>query len=106
MEQPDDRFTVQFERSGGLAGASVRASVDSDQLAEPDASQLRDLLDRVDFGATSPPPKGADRFQYDITVRRAGQSRSLTTYDGSMPQAVKALSDWLVSYARRQRPAN
>jgi hypothetical protein len=98
-----DRFQVRFERSGGLAGASVGASLDSAELGQSEADELRGLLDRVDLGAQSPPPRGADRFQYDITIERSGQSRSVTAYDGSMSPQLKALTDWLLAYARRPK---
>jgi hypothetical protein len=98
-----DRFSLHFERSGGLAGMGVRTDVDSASLAGPDATQLRQLLAPVDFGKPMPPPRGADRFQYDITLERGGRSQSLTAYDGSMPPELKALADWLVTFSRRQK---
>ncbi|HKV88844.1 MAG TPA: protealysin inhibitor emfourin [Candidatus Dormibacteraeota bacterium] len=101
----DDSFTVQLERSGGIAGASFKSTVDSAALPASDAADLRTLLDRVDLGAPSPPPKGADRFQYDIKVERGGQTRNVTAYDGSLSPELKALIDWLGSHSRRPKDA-
>ena len=99
----EDRFEIQFERSGGLAGASLQAKVDSAELPEADAEELRRLLDRVDLIAAQAPPRGADRFQYDIKVRHGGKWQSATAYDGSMSPELKALTDWLVAHARRPK---
>jgi len=98
-----ERIEVQFERSGGLAGLGVKTTVDVARLPEPEAEELRGLLDRVDFAEPSPPPRGADRFQYDITVSRGGKTDMVTAYDGSMSPGLKALTDWLVAYARSAR---
>ena len=97
----EDRFQVELERSGGIAGATLRANVDSTQLPEADADQLRGLLDRANLAASQSPPRGADRFQYDLKIHRGGRSQSLTAYDGSMSPELKALTDWLMAHARR-----
>jgi len=98
-----DGFQIQFERSGGLAGTSVRTIVDSARIADSDANELRGLIDRADFAVPARPPRGADRFQYDIKLHRGGMSQSITAYDGSMAPELKALTDWLLAYARRPK---
>jgi len=98
-----DGFQIQFERSGGLAGTSVRTTVDSARIPDSDANELRRLIDQVDFAAPARPPRGADRFQYDIRLHRSGMSHSITAYDGSMAPELKSLTDWLLAYARRPK---
>ena len=92
-----DRIEVDLQRSGGLAGQTWRSDVDSAQLPQADAQRLRELVDAVDLASPQAPPSGADRFQYDIHVRRGGASQNLTAYDGSMSPELKALVDWLVA---------
>ncbi len=98
-----DRFRIEFERSGGLAGVSVQTTVDSARLPGAEAEELRELIDRADIGAPASLPRGADRFQYDIKIRRGGKSQRVTAHDGSMSPGLKALTDWLLAYARRPK---
>ena len=64
-------FRIEFERSGGVAGISQRATIDSTQLDPAKAAELDKLL----AAAESAPggPGGPDRFQYDLKIVRGGK---------------------------------
>jgi hypothetical protein len=97
---PTSGFRIEFERSGGLVGRSLTATIDSANLAQEDAAELLAMLDKIDMQAPTAPPRGADRFQYDIRVERDGKQETITGYDGSMSPELKALSDRLLRFAR------
>jgi emfourin len=99
---------VHFERSGGFGGMRLTAELDTDQLqvtygatriqralSPEEARHLERLVESSDFFAlparTSSAARGADRFQYVITVENAGQRHSVQTMDEAAPEALSAL---------------
>ena len=93
---------IELTRSGGLAGISMVASVDVDELPETTARQLRSALAEVDFdrpAAAAAPPGAADGYQYDLVVSD-GRRRSLTAHDPFLSPAVRKLLDALLPLAR------
>jgi hypothetical protein len=74
---------VHFERSGGFAGRTISATI-----REPIAEELKRLIDAARFfelpqrGTTR--VRGADRFQYAITVS-----------EGTIPESLQPLIDYL-----------
>ena len=92
---------MKLTRSGGLAGISMVASVDLDELPPATAEQVRAALDEVDF--TTPfPPKAragmADGFQYDLVVTD-DRTRKLTAHDPFVGPGLRALLDVLLPLA-------
>ena len=43
-----DPFRIEFERSGGFAGVSLKTSVDSRAIPPDEAREFDELLDRID----------------------------------------------------------
>jgi len=83
---------VEVTRSGGFAGVARHAAVDSATLEPPAAAALVRLVDAADLDAPhAAPAKGADRFQYDISVTAGGRTRSATVAEGAMTPQLKAL---------------
>lgn len=63
------RVRVALARSGGIAGVTVRASLDTDELAPEEAESVRRLVERIDLAAA--PSAGRhrpDEFQYRLGV--------------------------------------
>ncbi len=96
---------LEFTRSGGLAGLSLVASVDLDQLPKATAKEVRAALAQVDFDgpAASPVPRrrmpgAADMFQYDLVVTEA-EPRSLTVHEPLSDPGLRALFDVLLPLA-------
>jgi hypothetical protein len=103
---------VRLTRSGGLAGLSMVASVDLDELPEKTAAEVRAALDGVDFAkptgrrrrAAPPGPpafgaRAADTFQYDLEVIGT-ERRSLTVHEPLPSPQLRALVDVLLPMAR------
>ena len=85
---------VKLTRSGGLAGISMVASVDLDELPPETAEQVRAALDEVDFKTRFPSAKSrggmADGFQYDLVVTD-DKTRKLTAHDPFVGPVLRAL---------------
>jgi Zn-dependent metalloprotease len=62
-EQPPAGMVVQVTRTGGFAGMRKEGAVDLDS-PDPRASQVRRLLQRIDFGAVGGGQPTPDRFVY------------------------------------------
>ena len=100
---------VHLTRSGGLAGLSMVASVDLDDLPPATARQVRDALAEVDFDPPSAPevagerapawPGAADTYQYDLEVTDGGK-RSITVHDPVSSPELRTLFDVLLPLAQ------
>ena len=102
---------VRLTRSGGLAGLSMVASVDLDDLPAATAKKVRSALAEMDFEpppARAPRPAGRraapapapfpDAFQYDLEVDD-GKKRSITLHDPVASPGMQALLDLLLPLA-------
>jgi hypothetical protein len=85
---------VHFERSGGFAGRKISATI-----REPIAEELRRLIEAARFfelprrGTT--PARGADRFQYVVTVSDGPKKHEVTVSDATIPESLQPLIDYL-----------
>ena len=93
---------MKLTRSGGLAGVSLVASVDLDELPPETARQVRAALEEVDFQTRFPRTarRGgmADGFQYDLVVTD-DKTRSLTAHDPFVGPGLRAVLDVLLPLA-------
>ena len=91
---------IDLARSGGLAGLTMAVSVDTDSLAPEMAGVLDAALRDADLAELAarphPPARGADRFQYDITVERDGQRHSISFPETDVPPELQPVIDILV----------
>jgi hypothetical protein len=92
-------FRIEFERSGGFAGVSLRTAVDSQKLDPAKAAELEGLLGSVEE-APAGGPGGADRFQYDLKITQGGRQSAVTLRDGSLTDQQRRLVDVLTELAR------
>jgi hypothetical protein len=102
-------FSLEFRRTGGLAGVDDRLAIDqqgnatltrsgqTSQLAlgAETVGQLQDLLDQAGFDQLNaeylPSGQGADLYEYAITYRE----RTVRTADTAIPGALQPLIDVL-----------
>ena len=92
---------MKLTRSGGLAGISLVASVDLDELPAATAHKVRSALDEVDFAGPSPMNRRGgvpDGFQYDLEVTDES-TRSVTAYDPFLDPGLRSLLDVLLPLA-------
>jgi nitrogen-specific signal transduction histidine kinase len=97
---------IEFERTGGVAGMRLAASLASDTLPEPDARELTrlieasrffDLPDRIEEANSS-----GDRFGYAITIDEGSRSHTVQISEAAVPAALRPLIGWLTAAARRR----
>jgi hypothetical protein len=84
---------ITVRRSGGFAGLTRSATVQTEDLDRPQAEHLHALVREADLPAVSSEPSGADRFQYDIHVRDDDEEHSVVVHEGAMPDPVRRLVD-------------
>ena len=94
---------VLLERSGGFAGIKKKATVDSETLSTDESAELKNLVDAAGIfdlpAAPDSPPRGADQFQYNLTIETPERQRTLELRDPSSPE-VKRLLDWVWAHTK------
>ncbi len=98
---------IYLKRTGGFTGIPFSVTVDTDQLAEEERDALLALVESAHF--YSLPEKipaasaGTDRFQYQITVERSGESHTVETGESSVPDTLQPLIAHLMARGRAGR---
>ena len=91
---------VRLTRSGGLAGISMVADVDLDDLPKETASKVTAALGGIDFAPPSAKgPARPDSYQYDLVVKDR-TTRSMTARDPFLSPGFRALLDALMPLAK------
>jgi hypothetical protein len=97
---------INFERTGGFTNMRLAIDIDVDRLPEEDADSLEKLVDEADFFHLdiSVPEYGiADGFQYNLSIERGEEHRSLQFDDGSLTENLRPLVNDLSLRARSRR---
>ena len=98
---------IHFERTGGLAGLRMVATMDSAALSPEEARELAALVAGAGFfdlpAVMTETVPSADRFRYRLTVETPEQSHTVTVDEGAVPDALRPLLDWLTAAARQAR---
>jgi hypothetical protein len=95
---------VRHERSGGFAGLTVTAEVDSADLPTKQARELKELVEQafpldqsVKKKATMP-----DQFNYEFVFEESGKTKTFHVNDETLTDEMRALSKWLIAKAQKQ----
>jgi hypothetical protein len=96
---------VRFTRSGGFSGIRLTSQVDTASLPPDQADAVRRMVEGADFRnlpetTTAPATRGADRFEYVVTVEEEGRQHTVRTTDAAVPDALRPLLDYLTKAAR------
>ncbi len=98
---------ISIERTGGVAGITIAATIDTKDLPQDDAQKLRQMVEEADFfnlpskiTSRSPQP---DRFQYELKAEQNGQQHTVTVSEEVMPAKLRPLVKWLMEAAREKR---
>ncbi len=98
---------ILFERTGGFAGLTLKASLDAEALPPQQARRLRKLLQESRFfelplrlDTSVPRP---DRFQYRLTIENNNCVHTVQASEDAMPPEMRPLLDWLTATARQIR---
>ncbi|MHA1269537.1 MAG: protealysin inhibitor emfourin [Candidatus Helarchaeota archaeon] len=92
---------IKFVQSGGFAGLTKEADVNTDDLSEEDAKFFQDIIDQVDFfniqtKDTQPLP---DVEQIYINVEKEGKKHMVSWSLLDIPDQLKPLIDKLKKQA-------
>jgi hypothetical protein len=102
-----ERARITFERSGGFAGITVAADVDTAELPEEEAAEFRSILSGLDLSELPRPPAGRggqpDRFQYDIRIEQGDRVYLLSYAENELPPQLKPLVHRLTKRANPSR---
>ncbi|MBL8203758.1 MAG: hypothetical protein JNM09_05965 [Blastocatellia bacterium] len=97
---------VRYDRSGGFAGLTITAEVDSETLSAKEAKTLKELVEKA-FPLDPTKKKKAtmpDQFEYEFTIEDHGKSRQYRVNDETITAAIRALSKWLIAAAQQHQP--
>jgi hypothetical protein len=95
---------IEFRRSGGFAGLSVRLALDSAELPAAERDALEALIAGARFFelADRPARPRPDAFQYDLAIEHAGRRHVVCVHDPVEPEALRPLLELLTALARGQ----
>ncbi|MEO8610024.1 MAG: hypothetical protein ABI690_19175 [Chloroflexota bacterium] len=95
--------TIDFERTGGIAGKPLSIQIKSDGTVTRDGvastitadqvTLIDTVIDQLNFfglqGMFQAPGTSADTYHYSVTVTRAGSSRKIDAEDGFVPPELQ-----------------
>ena len=96
---------IRFERQGGFTGIPLAATINVDELAEPEKQRIQGLVTGADFFSqtsvtASPRP---DQFRYTVTVEAEGKSHTVSIDETAAPPALRSLLHALMPLAQHRR---
>jgi hypothetical protein len=98
---------ISYRRTGGFAGMVMKFDLATETLPQEDADELQELVASADFfslpDVIPSDPRGADRFQYQLTIEHEEQQHTVKVGDGSMPENLWPLLDKIRVLSRASR---
>ncbi len=95
---------IEFVRSGGFAGISLTARVDSEKLAPDESATLEQKINEAGFfdlpGQIKPASPGADMFEYSVTISLPPRTHTVIVSETVVPERLRPLLDHLTNLAR------
>ena len=92
---------LELRRSGGFAGITRSASVDTADLPSEEADELAGLLERSGVlsgaGASGRAPRTPDRFRYRLVVERREERVEVAFSEEAMGPELRALVERLLA---------
>ena len=86
---------IYFERSGGMMGKPMTATVDTKTLPSDEAKSWREMVLDSSFFAlpetVAAEPEGRDQFQYKVVVEVEEVSHTVETTDAAAPDSLRPL---------------
>ncbi len=92
----DTGTRIELARSGGVAGITLRSSLDTSDLPPEEADMMESLVDNADLDrlpAVAARPGAVDRFQYDLVVTRGGQRHVVSVGEKELTPQLRQLID-------------
>lgn len=95
---------IDFVRTGGFAGLRLARTFDTAELPAGQASKLVELVGEAAFFELPEPAKPEkaipDSYEYRISITSSTQTRALVIRDGSIPDQLRPLVNYLVSLVK------
>jgi hypothetical protein len=93
---------IEFERRGGFAGIRKDTKLNTESIPSKVVEELLDLIDKADFFNLPEkfpvPKKGADYFQYRLTIENEGKKHTVEVSDPAVPATLRPLLQFLSKY--------
>jgi len=93
---------IQFERRGGFAGIRKDTKLNTESIPSKEAQEMLELIDKADFfnlpEKFPAPRKGADYFQYRLTVENEGKKHTIEVSDPAVPGTLRPLLQFLLKH--------
>jgi hypothetical protein len=96
---------IDVTRRGGMAGVSLHAALDTDQLTAADATRADAALRDLPWDRPQAEPAGADRFRYELVAVEGGRLRRVELNEGEIPDMLRPLLELLTDHGQI-RPAS
>jgi hypothetical protein len=93
---------VKLVRCGGLAGLSLVATADTDDLPADQQKVVSRLLTEDLRGPVASPPGGADQFSYQLEIQQGDRTVRRHWQEPEVDESVRPL---LASLTRQAKPA-
>ncbi|BAU08827.1 hypothetical protein NIES592_23790 [Fischerella major NIES-592] len=97
---------ISLQRTGGFAGISKKAIIDTANLSPEETQQLYQLLEAANFYSLPPkinaPANQPDRFQYTLTVEENNQQHTLIVGEAALSETLKRLIEWVNNTASKK----
>jgi hypothetical protein len=86
---------IKFVQSGGFAGLTKEAEVNTDEISEEEKNLLQKAIDDSDFFSlqTQDSEPMPDAEQFFITVEKEGESHMVNFNTQNIPETLKPLVD-------------
>jgi hypothetical protein len=98
---------IFFERSGGFAGRTLTAELDTTSLSPDEAQKIRKMVEEAGFfhlpASIPAPARGADALEYVVTVEEQGKQHTVRATEMTVPDALRPLLEHLTQVARAKR---
>ena len=95
---------IDFVRSGGFAGISLTAHIDSGMLLPDEAAALEKKVSDANFFGLPEQIKsaspGPDRFEYSVTIASSVRTHTVVVSEALVSDQLRPLLDHLTDLAR------
>ena len=102
-----EKFHIDFERSGGFAGITTKIDIDSNSLPPDEVEKLEQLINDsgfFEFDKNDSVQVGLpDQFRYELTIKYKNERQTIELSDATIPESFRPLINYLNQKARLKR---
>ncbi|BAJ62482.1 MULTISPECIES: protealysin inhibitor emfourin [Anaerolinea] len=98
---------IQVERTGGFAGLTMQAIIDTEHLDPEEREELEELVEKSEFFRLPPRLKvqtmAVNQFEYVITIEDEFQRHTLEAHEEALDPRLNELVQRVLRLARRKQ---